>query len=143
MKKLKSCFIFLGFIILSWIIGEKHPFSRVPMYDKLPNWAYIFYLKDNNNRILFTREYYSSNLSTHDLGHVFYSYCQSKHIDYGFGNESQEELQVVGNFMLDNTTDKLTLKKDIDTIYLIRKYIFINSSGEITENDERISFRKI
>lgn len=93
--KAKKRFFTLGLVYLffSLIIGEFHPFSQFPMYNSFPNWSYVFYFSDENDKIIPTKQLHTN---TGHLSHIFYTACESIGIDYGNGIESKESLYILG-----------------------------------------------
>jgi hypothetical protein len=107
MKKIifkSSTFIIaLIYLIGVFIFGEVHPFSKYPMYSSFTNWAYVFYITDQNDSLIPCKK-----LKTKGgyLGHNFYSICQEKNIGYGDGMESNSDLKKVGSEMMQIVLNK-------------------------------------
>lgn len=97
--------VFGGYVVLSLLVGEVHPFTRVSMYDSFPNWAYVFYLKDGQGNILFFRKEKRLPVDAGGLAHTFYSYNNQHGIVYGNGNEDEQRLLEVGNYMAQSVRD--------------------------------------
>ncbi len=98
LKKFSLITIAIIYIFTSLIIGEFHPFSKFPMYSSFPNWSYSFFLTDSNNKFIPFNKF---NMSGGEMGHWFYSICENKKIQYGNGMESRQELNLVGNEMIE------------------------------------------
>ncbi len=141
-SKFKNVIFFVVYILLSLKIGEIHPFSRVPMYDSLPNWSYVFYAKDNHQNILFTQKNFSSSIKTGLLAHRFYSYCDIHHISYGSGKEDPFGLKLAGRNVLDFMLQEIIVPPPPnDTIFLVRKNIYFNEKNSLVEKDEVIAYQ--
>jgi hypothetical protein len=136
--------IFVPYVFLSALIGEFHPFTRVPMYSQLPNWAYVFYLTDDDGNVLYIHQYFPFTRHTGAVAHFFYSYCNEHKIPYGDRRESPEQLEEAGNAMLDFLFSVPMIKKpDTDSVHLVRKDIFYDQTSKLSEKDEIIASRKI
>lgn len=85
------------YILLSLFMNEFHPFSRFPMYSSFPNWSYSFFITDSSNQFI---PFKKVNISGGEMGHWFYSICESKKIKYGDGMESKQDLKLVGKEMM-------------------------------------------
>lgn len=121
------------YILGSFLFKEIHPFSFFPMYNSFPNWSYVFYLSDSQNKPISSKEFNSHSC---DMAHIFYSICQAKHIKYGNGMESTNQLSSVGNEIVD-----LILKNKLDTpgkyhtIKLHRIYFYYWNNTIKTKNE--------
>lgn len=89
---LKKYNIYFSTILITFIAGEFYPFSFYPMYNHFPNWSYTFYFEDENNNNI----KHFLVVSHGSLSHLFYSACQRQEISYGYGQETDDELQSVG-----------------------------------------------
>lgn len=58
------------YILLSLLIGECHPFSRVTMYNSFSSSSYAFYLSDSTGRLLPFKTYF--DYSADDVGHNYW-----------------------------------------------------------------------
>jgi|GEM_PF-1803007 len=136
--------VFAIYILLSAIFNERHPFTRVPMYNYMPNWAYVFYPADSSGNPLYIHQYFHHSRHIGALGHVFYAYCNENRILYGDARESKEELRRAGDAVLDFLLSAPLIKKpDVDSIFLMRKNIFYSNKETLTETDEIIAARKL
>jgi len=97
MKLLDKFTVGGGYLFLSLLFGEHHPFTLVPMYNSFPNYAYSFYLADSTNRLLPLAQYYS--LADDELSHHYSSICQVQNIAFGNQCESPDQLQKIGSAM--------------------------------------------
>lgn len=79
------------------LFNETHPFSQFSMYSHFPNWSYSFYLANEANEII-----PFSDLETDGgaLGHLYGSVSDELNIPYGDFMESEEELQKIGDRMM-------------------------------------------
>lgn len=98
MFSFKTYFIFLLYMLGAFLFKETHPFSRFPMYNQFPNWAYAFYLSDENKNLISSMNF---DITGGWIGHTFYAICNEKNILYGDNVETQEELNQIGSKMLD------------------------------------------
>jgi hypothetical protein len=87
------------YILLSLVIGEVHPFTTVPMYNKFPNYAYAYYVSDENGKMLPVGSYFNYNAG--NLSHNYVAICESKKIIHGYEVETQDQLSQVGKEMLE------------------------------------------
>jgi hypothetical protein len=145
-KKLVSSgfIIFFTYIILSLVIGERHPFTPVPMYNHFPNWAYVFYAKDNDGRILFSKTTFRNACSPSDVSNLYSSYCYEKNWMYGFGKETPENLHEVGEVLLNHYKNNFLpgYQPKPDTLYIIRKHLRV-VQGKFTETDSIIAYEAL
>lgn len=107
MKKIifkSSTFIIsLIYLIGVFVFGEEHPFSKYPMYSSFANWAYVFYITDQNDSLIPCKVLHTSG---GNLGHNFYSICQERKVAYGDGMESNSDLKKVGFEMMQLLSNK-------------------------------------
>ena len=94
---MKSYALAIVYILISLFVGECHPFTRVPMYNSFPNYAYAFYLADSTDKPAFFYKYISS-----DLSHQYFSIAQRLNIRNGHQVETSEELTRIGKIMMEN-----------------------------------------
>ena len=100
------------------------------MYNNFPNWSYVFYFADENGKLI-----PAENLNTDGikLGYLFYTIAQNQHIPYGGGIESKNELNQIGQKMMEEvfsgTSARTYIKKTYRKLKLIRIYYsFQNNS---------------
>lgn len=111
-RVIKKYSVYFGLIVLTFIVKEFYPFSFYPMYNQFPNYAYVFYMLDENNQKMdrFMR------VDHGELSHLFFSVCEQQGIKYGDGMESAEELERIGEEVIRQALDwgslsKSTMKK--------------------------------
>lgn len=75
---LRSLTLGICYVILSLCIGECHPFSREPMYDRFPAQAYTFYISDSQNAVLPLARY--THMTTDAITHFFNAWCEHRNI---------------------------------------------------------------
>lgn len=120
--------IFIPFVILSWIIGEQHPFSRIPMYHSFPNYAYVFSLSDKNDRLIPLKSV--SYLGTAELSHLYYTSLYNHEIFlYGYAREDSFNLGIIGADMINNTTWINPNFLADSCFHLNRQYFFVSDKG--------------
>jgi hypothetical protein len=85
------------YVLLSLLIGEVHPFTKVPMYSNFPNWAYSFYLCDSSNTLLPIRNYFTC--ADDELSHQYSAICERLHINYGNQIETKVQLDSIGKVL--------------------------------------------
>jgi hypothetical protein len=76
---------------------EIHPFSRFPMYSSFPNWAYSFYLTNESDEVI---PFSTINTDGGAIGHLYGSVSDEFNIPYGEFMESKEELNKIGDRIL-------------------------------------------
>lgn len=103
--------VFILYGIGYLVFGETHPFSRYPMYSSFPNWSYVFYITDRDDKIIPFEE-----INTHgaEVSHLYYLLSEDLQILYGDFIESEENLDIIGTRML----EILKRQKDFDHPYL-------------------------
>jgi hypothetical protein len=119
--------IFITFVILSWIIGEQHPFSRIPMYHSFPNYAYVFSLSDKNDRLIPLQNV--SPLGAAELSHLYYTSLYNHEILYGYAREDSFNLEIIGADMINNTPWINPNFLADSCFYLNRQYFFVSDKG--------------
>lgn len=132
--------IYFGIIIFTFIIGEFFPFSHYPMYNNFPNYAYTFYIKDQNGELLGD----NMPISVAGFSHIYVSECIDEQIKFGNARESQEDLQEIGKNMINQVLDFNSLKQNnINKVNLYRlnshfihKKLIIDTLLIATENVE-------
>ncbi len=97
----------LSYVVLSLLIGEVHPFSLVPMYNNFPNYAYAFYVSDEEGKLLPVNTYF--NYGAGDLSHNYVAVCESQKVFHGYNRETSGQLAAVGKVMLQKL---YTFKRD-------------------------------
>jgi hypothetical protein len=132
--------IYLGYILVALLVGENQPFTRVPMYDNLPNWAYVFYIKDNNDNPIYLKTKKTDILTTESLSHMFSSYCNKEGFYYGYGKESDSTLELSGRFLMGEIYKKWpkSIVKPLK-VYLVRKHLYFTKDGQLVERDKQIA----
>lgn len=122
----------LVYVLLSLLIGEQHPFTRVPMYSTFPNYAYSFYLSDTANNLLPLARYY--HLADDELSHHYSAICEAQHIPYGNQCESPAQLQTIGRAMLNKLKPYRYAPLPAGNIQLHRVCYFLQGDT-IAQND--------
>ena len=67
--------LFIGYVVLSLLIGEHHPFTTVPMYNYLPKQAYVFLLKSDSLDLIPLKELVT--VTGAGVSHKFYSHSST------------------------------------------------------------------
>lgn len=97
-RLLQNVLVGVVYVVLSLLIGEQHPFTLVPMYSNLPNYAYSFYLSDDKGQILPFAKYFKC--ADDYPAHTYNAICEDKKISYGNGLETEEQLAEIGKQMI-------------------------------------------
>lgn len=128
----KSLMLGLVYLILCLLIGEVHPFTKMPMYDRFVNYAYSFKVTDKAGNIIPANRHYRVNCGS--LAHKFYVICNTLQVNCGFEKETTQELQLVGKQLLKELEASRKTNPPADTIclYLVNHY-FDNDSIVKTE----------
>ncbi|MBL7793992.1 MAG: hypothetical protein JNK77_16815 [Saprospiraceae bacterium] len=126
---MKKYFLFGAYLILSLVIGEFHPFSRLPMYNSFPNYAYIFYLSDENERLIPYLKYFDYSKNASYIAFFFYSICTQHNYPYGTDQEDPDHLEKTGKEIMDIILkNEDTTPFDFDTLKLYRKNYYIHNN---------------
>jgi hypothetical protein len=119
------------FIILTFIVGENHPFSKFPMYSQFPSNADYFYLAEETGKPI--SAYKIFKFRTNELKDMI----QIKVKNYQLDRENNAQLSVAAKevlrLVLENNEDNPQLKK-IKSIHLVRHQI-IREGNKIREVD--------
>jgi hypothetical protein len=137
MKSFKLLFIFLGYIFLSLIFGEEHPFTKVPMYANFPNWAYSFYITDSNNILLPVRKYFSC--ANDELSHQYSAICERLKINYGNQSESGTQLDSIGAELIVFLKSRQVKPLPVNQIQLTRVCYSI-SQNKISQKEVKLFY---
>lgn len=127
------------YIMLSLLLGELHPFTLVPMYNSIPNYAYSFYLSDSSNHLLPLGDYYY--LANDELSHKYTTICEREHIKHGDQQETMQQLQIVGNAMFGKMKEYQRKKLPAGSIRLHRVCYFLRNDS-ILQSD-LVMFEKL
>ncbi len=120
--------VFISYLVGGLTIGEFHPFSRYPMYNNLPNWSYVFYFVDEQNKLVPAKRF---GVNGGTLGHLFSTIAEHHKIGYGNGSESKLELTFIGEKMMNQIIPNNHQIKDLKKIKLIRIYYRIDENKSI------------
>ncbi len=128
----KNLMVGIIYLILCLLVGETHPFTLMPMYNKFINYAYSFKVTDKEGKIIPVKQYYNTNCGS--LAHKYYAIAQSLGINYGFEKETPKELELTGKQMLKELQERKKMNPPVDTIclYLVN-HSFRNDSIVKTE----------
>lgn len=122
-RVIKKYSAYFGLIVLTFIVKEFYPFSFYPMYNQFPNYAYVFYILDENNHKIDR----FMVVDHEELSHLFFSVCEQQSIKYGEGIESAEELEKVGEEVIRQALSWEDLSKStIKKAKLYRIYNHLN-----------------
>ncbi len=97
-KLFQNVLVGIGYVVLSLLIGEQHPFTLVPMYNNLPNYAYSFYLSDDKGQILPFAKYFKC--ADDYPAHTYNAICENKKIRSGNRLETKQQLSEIGKQMI-------------------------------------------
>jgi hypothetical protein len=108
----KNMLLGLAYILLCLLIGEVHPFTRVPMYNKFDDYAYSFKLTDSDDQLIPISKYY--RISSAGLGHKYSLFMQNP-----------EALAYSGRELLNQLQESRKAKPPADSLrlYLVRHYL--------------------
>ncbi|MDX2001057.1 MAG: hypothetical protein SFW35_01375 [Chitinophagales bacterium] len=136
---IKNYLIFFGFVTVTFLVGEVHPFSHFPMYNSFPNWSYAFFITDERNDTLFFEHHFRT--SAGPFAHQFYTICQHKGFAYGNRIETKAQLQEVGKAML----GLIEWKNKPSKTKMLRLYrrTFMLTDGKLNIIDELMAEKSI
>ncbi|MEZ4929721.1 MAG: hypothetical protein R2777_06895 [Chitinophagales bacterium] len=128
-----TLFLFVGYLVVSPILNGNHPFSTFPMYNILSEGAYNFVLQDKNGEVV---PYNSiSKYTSIDVPDLYEAFLTERNIPYGNQMETKEQLNLVGDYLINILIDEDKRKKQgYDYIQLNRLYFTI-------ENDKIVTFK--
>lgn len=122
--------IFIGLVVITFMVREYYPFSVYPMYNHFPNWSYTFYFKTEDGQNVGQL----TPISHGDLSHLFFTECIKRKLDYGFGCESSNDLNEIGENMRKNTfSDADLIQLGIKELHLMRIYNHITEVGLVSD----------
>ena len=116
-------FLFVFYVVSCKLIGDHYPFARYDMYSTIPNYAYSFYIADENGVPLDSLFLNMRGL----LSHQYSGICENHQYGHGYGKETDEQLEVVGREMLKSilSTVKDQTSLTSKTLYLYRVHFFM------------------
>lgn len=128
----KNLMLGLVYLILCMLIGEVHPFTQMPMYNKFVNYAYSFKVTDKEGKVIPVNRHYRANCGS--LAHKFYAISNSLGVNCGFEKETTLELQLIGKQLMKELQASRKTNPPADTIclYLVN-HSFENDSIVKTE----------
>ncbi len=132
-------FLFVGYVLTTLAVGEVHPFSRFPMYNSFPNWAYSFCLKDSAGQMLPFISY--TNTRSGSVAHQYYTVSALNNFAYGDGKEAPEQLQLVGREMMERI-DFVKKPEVGDTVSLYLVFYYLED-GEIKKRESLIGQKHV
>lgn len=118
------------YIAGAYLVGEFHPFSHFPMYNNLPNWSYVFYFVDENNKLIPCDKL---NTDGGSLGHLYSTIAEYNKIPYGSGMETPQQLELIGEKITQQTLAKSKPPYSFKKIKLVRVYYHFNQDKLISK----------
>lgn len=118
------------YIAGAYLFGEFNPFSHFPMYNNLPNWSYVFYFVDENNKLIPCNKL---NTDGGVLGHLYSTIAEYNRIPYGSGTETPEQLELIGEKITHQTLAKSKPPYLFKKIKLVRVYYHFNQDKLISK----------
>lgn len=118
---LRTC-VFIPYVAIAMWVGEVHPFSQFPMYNSFPKWSYVFYIKTEDGRIVSTQK--ELDCKNDWIPHIYYTACENRNIAYGLGQETPEQMKLVG----DEIMAALLKNKhafQAETLYFYKKHFYL------------------
>lgn len=112
--------VFWGFIFISLIVKEFHPFTKSQMYNSFPTQSHNFYITDHQNNILPIRDYF--NYSSQDLAHNFEALSNYK---YPKKELNEAQIKDIGKelFSVMLLHQKKTLPKEEIKLYRMENHL--------------------
>jgi hypothetical protein len=133
-------FIFMGYILLSLVLSEFHPFSKYPMYNQFPNYAYLFFIRDNANQFVPLNAHYTATGA--NLGHLYFSICDLHHFNATNINTRSDTSDIIGKEMLHYIVSTRYNKSIPDSISINRICLHLEG-GKIISNEIRLFKDKV
>lgn len=132
--KFLSIFLFSGYLLLSLLLPEFHPFSRYPMYNSFPNYSYVFGVKDEAGNPVPLKKYFNTNAD--GWAHLYFIINERKGFDCGNGVETDEELRIVGHEMLISLLATVKGPLPFDSISVNRVYRYFKDGIIVTDEKQ-------
>lgn len=127
------------YMIGAFSFEEFHPFSNFPMYSQLPNWSYVFFFVDENNKLIPCSKL---NFTGGRLGHLFYKIAESEQIKVGYGVESKAELTLIGSKMVNEVLKHNNHGIAFKHLKLVRKHFFYEANDNKINAVEKLMYEK-
>jgi hypothetical protein len=123
---MKKYLLFSLYLSLSLLIGEFHPFSQFPMYNSFPNYAYAFYVSNENEQLVPYSKNFHFNKNAGHLAHIFYATFSHYNYPYGYNQEDSTHLKVVGKELIERLlSQENTDNYHFDTLILYKRCYFL------------------
>jgi hypothetical protein len=135
-----SVFLFIIYVSLSLLLPEFHPFSRYPMYDSFPNYAYSFYVADTKGKIIPFRKNFKTQAD--EISHMYCEVFDEHNFNRGFGIESDNQLSIVGKELLAYIIQARSKSLVSDSISLHRVHYEFRE-GKIMKHDKQLFKSKV
>jgi hypothetical protein len=137
---MKGVFLFALYVGLSLMLDEFHPFSRFPMYDSFPNYAYSFYIADSKDELVPFREDFRTQAN--EISHMYCEICDEHKFARGFGQETEQQLNIVGQELLTYILHARKKPLTMDSLSIHRVY-YQFEEGKIITHDQQLCKRKV
>jgi hypothetical protein len=131
LNPLNNYSIFIAYVLICLVIGtEFHPFSNFPMYSSFPNSAYVFFLKNEQDKIVPLHQYFNQAKNTGYLAHIFYSSFKYHRYVNASDYDNPVYLKTAGKEMMHVILkDENTTALDFDSLKLYRRNYYLKSDS--------------
>jgi hypothetical protein len=137
-KYFRLYYIAICYLLISLLVGEFNPFTRVPMYNSFPNYAYTFYITDAYGKNLCAT---NEHLNSGNLSHIYCSIVSKYNLFYGFRKETKQEMNLVAGEMFNNFKNDSKVKLPKGLIFLRRISFSIENEKLCKQNDLIYTFK--
>ncbi len=97
----KNLIVGIIYLSLCLILGENHPFSLVPMYNKFPNSANVIHFCDGQGKIVPSVKQF--HIKSADLAHQYSTICERNNLPPFAEPDSVGQLPNAGKILFDKT----------------------------------------
>ena len=123
--------LFGSYVLLCLLLPEFHPFSRYSMYNRFPNSAYAFYLRNENRDTVALKPNF--RMGAQELAHLYGTVVNKLGFDHN--TEADSQLTAIGREMLPLILATRRTGLPFHRLELCRVHWYFN--GDIIQKDEK------
>ena len=101
---INGCWVAVIYLSISFNVGEVHPFSTLPMYHRIKDDAFLFYIEDENGATIPLQNV--GIIPSAFINKHFDTYLNQNKTSFEALSDNPTELRKVGRYIFDKTIDK-------------------------------------
>jgi hypothetical protein len=131
-KMIRQHLAFFVFLFGGIFFAERYPFTRFPMYNEFPNYSYVFYISDLNNKPLALAKL---GIGGGELAHNYFAIANARQFPNGKNLETSQHLRQIGYEMARIIRQK---KPNFKVPFQIHRLYFYKSKNQLKRQDRVI-----